>query len=152
MKDLIEKLEAAPEGSRAFDNQVALATGWVRLTPSEVKRRHGGWIHPSDTRKDGSFNYQTDLDSLHGTDIWRDPLPYTTSIDAALTLVPEGWWISRIYQDEDGFEVTLIDPSSDEGMGTPNYVEAVLMADGNGIPTIALALCIAALKAREVQS
>ena len=126
--DLITELEQAKEGSRELDLAVATEIDWlergVSLRQFREKFPAGNPLH------------------------WGFP-HYTASIDAALTLVPKGWWISRIYQDEDGFEVMLIDPSSDEGMGTPNYVEAVLMADGNGIPTIALALCIAALRARE---
>ena len=132
MSDLIKRLQEAPEGSRGLDNQVALAVGWVRLSPSQIKRRHGGWIHPSDTRKDGSFNYPTDLDSLHGTDIWRDPSPYTTSIDAALpgedirvvTMLCDGMWEAQAFDKNGNYQI-----------GEAN--------------TEALARRIAALKARE---
>ena len=140
---LIERLEAAETGSRELDAAIAVAAKHdlpspMGECPATLR------VYKCDGEAPGSYW----LIQRSGKSLRTAP-HFSTSIDAALTLVPEGWWISRIYQDEDGFEVMLIDPSSDEGMGTPNYVEAVLMADGNGIPTIALALCIAALKARE---
>lgn len=78
---LAERCEKAKGPTKVLDREIALAVGWVRLTPGS---KHPAWFHPDDCR-DGKVIY----DSLHGTDVWRDPLAYTASLDAAMTLVPE---------------------------------------------------------------
>ena len=67
---------------------------------------------------------------------WEFP-PYTTSLDAALTLVPEGWWY-------------VIRPDS-AILGPPNACDDCdsKLKDAFDIATAPLALCIAALKARQ---
>lgn len=66
-------------------------------------------------------------------------LPYTTSLDAALTLVPEGTAIEMTGEaGAEGWGTRLTDDHSKETMALST--------------TLPLALCIAALKAREVQS
>ena len=62
---------------------------------------------------------------------------YTTSIDAALTLVPEGWVVSHAYWGRDKSAFCL---TKEVGIYTEGQHAAA---------TPALALCIAALKARE---
>lgn len=79
---LAERCERAEGPEKALDREIALAIGWVRLTPSEARRKNPAWFHPDDCR-DGKPVY----DSLHGTDVWRDPLAYTASLDAAMTLL-----------------------------------------------------------------
>jgi len=105
MKDLIKKLEAATEGSREFDAKVAEVIGFF------------------DGQR-ASYSLNIDL------------IPYyTTSIDAALTLVPEGWsrpWIKR--HNGHHWSVELHQPST-ERQGRHKELP--------------LALCIAALKARD---
>lgn len=101
VKDLIEKLEAAPEGSRELDEIIAVVMDTVKIIQSGAHKLM-------------DFPY------------------YTFSIDAALTLVPEGWGL-------------LMDLRK---------TCRVRLEDGNSKPWIyaitpALALCIAALKARE---
>jgi hypothetical protein len=66
---------------------------------------------------------------------WRRPrMAYTSSVDAALTLVPEGWaWAKRL---DGAFYVAPIDE------GSP------YSGQRGDAPTPALALCIAALEAR----
>lgn len=85
MTNLSTLIEGLDGPSRAINREVALAVGWVRKTPSEAGRKHPAWYHPDDCR-DGKVV----MDSLHGTDVWREPLDYVASIDAALSLLPEG--------------------------------------------------------------
>lgn len=100
---LIEQLESAAEGSRALDAQIA--------------SQHGGF---------GGMGYET-WDAIEA-----DCPHYTTSLDAALTLVPEGreWSVTYLWDGRCG--------------GTCDGHHA----DFKGA-TPALALCIAALKARQ---
>ncbi len=104
---LIEKLEAATEGSRELDLKIGQAT-------------HRGM-------RGRVPNYWADNLRLMGQ------LPeYTTSIDAALTLVPEGTeWILLTVPEEGGYGA---------GVGESMWNSFAL--------TPALAICIAALRAR----
>ena len=74
------------------------------------------------------------------------PLPwlhnYTSSIDDALTLVPEGWKWSLFSADDRAKACAYIVPAMGR-LPWPEWVEDIHAA------TPALALCIAALKARE---
>lgn len=63
--------------------------------------------------------------------------PYTSSVDAALTLIPEGWRIFDVEQFEDRVWNVCLDRGPDSRR-TYGYAR-----------TFALALCIAALKAQE---
>jgi hypothetical protein len=83
------------------------------------------------------------LDSLHGTDIHRDPPRYTTSLDAAVALVdymlPNYWWLARSDEAEGGFgNLGPIGTSPNSGgPGYPSYAK-----------TAPLALCLAVMRAR----
>lgn len=66
---------------------------------------------------------------------WPD---YTASLDAALTLVPEGWRVRDFGDWEDRWLITLMNEDTGE--------EVKARADA-GLP--ALALCAASLKARD---
>lgn len=139
MDDLIKKLESAECGSRELDGKiyrrVELSKGHLyRETPE-------GW--------------QT---NLHGTalnPVWSDSLAsaphYTTSLDAALTLVPEGW----------GWQVSDRAPNPHAGraylhnrelhfVGVFDRPNPRFECSEETAATPALALCIAALKARQV--
>jgi hypothetical protein len=89
---LAERVEALTHADKAVNRAVARAVGWGYQTPSEAKRKNPAWFHPDDCR-DG----KPVIDSLHGTDMWREPLNYLGSLDAAVKLVPEGaaWEIHR---------------------------------------------------------
>ena len=120
MTDLITRLEQAAEGSRELDAEIAEATGWCFVpadTMSEDK-----WLPPD----------------------WNDPPAFSTSLDAALTLVPEGYSLHRIDQYHDPHHPAWgwgahLRPFKDREKG---------MAVGESRSSAALALCIAALRAR----
>lgn len=86
MIDLIAKIESAAEGSMGISREIALVAGWHRITPAQMGRHHrskGAWIAPQDwigRHGDG----KPILDSLRGTEMWRDPPHFSRSIDAAL--------------------------------------------------------------------
>jgi hypothetical protein len=119
MEALIRKLEAAPDGSEELDDAIAdrvlTYVGDMQVVGTPLSQ-------PTYRHPDGSV----------GT-----ALRYTRSLDAALTLVPEGLF----------WRVTNFDERADGAFAE------VLNADRPGVcrgaaDTPALALCIAALKAR----
>ena len=125
MDTLIAELERATEGSRELDAKIAMALYPTLATfRDDPERGTGHWI----SDKAGPVF----------------ALDYTTSLDAALTLVSEGWSLANLYD--------AVDPKDRPWVGVilrrdePRYKlpEKVL-----GAPTYAMALCIAALKARQ---
>lgn len=69
---------------------------------------------------------------------------FTRSIDAALTLVPEGWAVNNMFQrQDDRWRCALYKKSG--GAPKDSHVTA------EWTPTPAIALCIPALKAQEAQ-
>lgn len=118
MKDLIEKLETASEGSRELDWLVGEAIGLVI------------------TNKHGHLRYKP----KHG-DSLSLPL-YTTNTDTALALAyssSKRWDVISIEIYAEGFTAVSFE-SHDPFVEGTKYVKA---------PTLPLALCITALKARE---
>ena len=123
MKDLIAKLEAATEGSRELDADIYEAIG-CEVVRARKSRRGLNWCYR------GHFP--------HGwlAIRWEKMNHLTTSIDAALTLVPEGMFWSI---DSSGSAyICQLDSGGQRG--------SVRVGDGE---SPALALCIAALKARQ---
>lgn len=90
---------------------------------------------------EGNRELDVEIHQLRGF-ITDTPAPYTQSIDAALTLIPDGWTVSVMrFSDGEGY----VELSDNQGRflvkgDTEIYQEAA---------TPALAICIAALKARE---
>lgn len=122
MNDLIEKLEAATEGSRELDADIAQHVDWPRI--------RGAKRLPDRPDSSGYFEISADT--------WQAVPRYTTSLDAALTLVPEGW----------GCDLGIW-PSGNGARLTPGV--NIFHAIYREAQTPALALCIAALKARGEQ-
>lgn len=123
--ELIARLEAATGPNRKLDSEICRAAGWeVRAD----KKFGGDYYQP---RK----NYT-----------WQDVPAYTASIDAALTLVPEGWSVQSLSQSLDltWWDCTLERVCCEDGLFLGSGVEVT--ADAR--PSLPLALCIAALKAR----
>jgi hypothetical protein len=142
VRDLVRRVESATGPSKALDREIALAVGWVRLSPSEARRSNPAWYHPEDCR-----NGKPIIDSLHGTDVWRDPIAYTASLDAAMSLVPEGWFWMAGNRDR-------ITPRAYVENGEPSFVGISSRRNPNRLwfevtaATPALALVAAALRAR----
>ena len=139
---LIERLEAAETGSRELDYEIHEAIGWQ-------DNDECGW-------------------SRNGKRTGPEWPPYTTSIDAALTLVPEGPWGGEIMWRFGDFgiggfvELNKANPAwlePDYDPSQPPHEHAACVDSysdqeklGMGLikpRPLALALCIAARKARE---
>ncbi|KKN17818.1 hypothetical protein LCGC14_0962000 [marine sediment metagenome] len=121
MDALIADLESAAEGSRELDARIAEEVVWVKGRGDSL-------------RSAGIDFYETAQAMCQR---------YTTSLDAALTLVPEGWdWeIADYGGDQDSPRAVL-------WHGIPaEHVDDVKHHGAFGW-TPALALCIASLKAR----
>ncbi|MBC9180219.1 hypothetical protein [Pseudoroseomonas ludipueritiae] len=142
LRELIERIEAAEEGSRELDGEV-----WCVVNGLVFRRVH----------RDGTFDFynperrycvsaEDPLPYFHMAGEYTHRAPYTvpkytTSLDAAVSLVPEGagvqierFWVQHISTPVWSAEVRWgID-------GETVYAEER--------PTPALALCCAALKAR----
>lgn len=121
MKDLIERLERASGPDRELDGRIWCAlNGYVFLewdgAGCRFRAKNNGWIGHNNIKE------------------------WTASLDAALTLVPEGyrWLVGNAWKDKHG--------------DCPAMASVVVAGDYGGRPTSAatpaLALCIAALKAR----
>jgi len=124
--ELAERCEKAEGPDRKLDAEVARATGW-KVSPG------GTWWQPPG----GQWGF-----------VLR---AYTASIDAALTLLPEGWFgaLDPIFF-EDG-ESTLFDGICIRPQWRdwrPNDADAWLRRMRARAATPALALCAAALRAR----
>jgi hypothetical protein len=118
MTDLITRLEAATEGSRELDDEIARAM----LEAKQPIRLMG---MSDDEPSVPVFQY---ADGSTGTS-----LRYTTSLDAAVTLIPEGydWIVADVNGHVGGTPYACV------GDETQHFGE-----------TPALAFCIAALRAR----
>lgn len=127
MTDLLTRLTAAQQGSRELDAAICCWKNGYELTE----------VSPS-----GAFSYigtgGTHLIAPTGAP------EYTTSLDAALTLVPEGWWLHSLEgcqkADEWWVQIELIKPP---------YTHIDTGEDLVGKPTAALAVCLVAIRARE---
>lgn len=125
MQDLIDKLESVSEGSRELDAEI-----W-----SEVHKH----LIDDTTYITGTVENYREL-TFKRPLVWpwtRVPF-YTTSIDAALLLVPEGWEMTRLDKDTD-------DRWSAYFNGTKYKAD---YTKGNAA-TPALAIVAAALRARK---
>lgn len=118
---LAGRCEAATGPDREMDADIVQALG---LAPHWVCGRIGfGQFQAPDPRDQS----------------WSSPA-FTASLDAAMTLVPEGWWIATLAQNRHGERTTVT-----------LYNDEIEYADCRSAPTPALALCAAALRARAQQ-
>ena len=121
--ELARRCEKAERPDKELGFEILLACGWRRTC---VGHFHGPLYQWSD---DGKRSYRED----------NLPCP-TGSIDAAMTLVPEGkYWVcgfGKVSADEPFGGAQIIEPESSEEI-----------AEGQGA-TVALALCAASLRAR----
>ena len=126
-KDLIARLEAAEKGARRLDYAIAWKLGKIVPAPHEIERINGP-----------SYNETV---SLVGGGVSAGYMPphYTTSLDAALTLVPEDaeWEAGSAKLLPAGYWASVVNK-------TTEYPVKLCS-------TPALAVCIAALKALEAE-
>lgn len=121
MNDLIARLEKATGADRELDEKIALLAGWKTAANGEV------WVSPT------AFPA-------------RELPHFTSSIDVALTLVPEGvglklerYWLSS----GEAWSAVL------STGGIPSNPARQFVSEDAKTP--AIALCIAALKARRAR-
>lgn len=121
--NLISRLESAPEGNRELDAEIALRCfpeSYTRKTPDSDTRN--GWV----------------TGVLNGKPFASVEAPrYTTSLDAAMSLVPEGF-VWQAMTDYGGYHQAAV--SRHNG---PFWTDTSTIA-----ATAPLALCAASLKAR----
>lgn len=88
---LAERVEREP-ASMALSREVAKIAGWHRVEPRHMHRanRHGAWISPTEWGGRDSQGKPV-LDSLHGTEMHREPPDFVRSMDAAKSLIPPGY-------------------------------------------------------------
>jgi hypothetical protein len=116
-EQLIAALEVATGPSDALDADIAEAV-CMSLNDERVAVYAGYRVNPHTDAQD---------------DVWEDVPPYTASLDAALTLVPDYW-------------ATLIS-INETGPGGASLTKGFLLVQAKHSEP-AIALCIAALKAR----
>lgn len=136
MSELIERLEKARGPDRRLDAQIVVA---LDIRPDWCGKKGHLWVDEKDHPNDPPIR----LNELGGRNSRGNPpighyAKYTSSIDAALTLVPEGWEWSV--------------------SGGPNTISSAMLCRGGDHQddeeidcegaTPVIALCIAALKAR----
>lgn len=125
MKDLIAALESASGPDRQLDFEIGLQMGITKDLGT------GKWIRLDDDNR---------IRTVEGG------LPhYTASIDAALTLVPDGWPFKLI---TDFGSPRLKNYRAQ--ITTPRFRESEIWSGGNNASP-AIALTIAALKARDAE-
>lgn len=148
---LLHRIEQATEGSRELDALIEVAAAAKDFGALAEGYRLELEAHP-----DGISVNVNAMDGKHSSRQKRYAPPhYTTSLDAALTLIPEGWRVLNL-SEWDAEPLRLLGPwmcqvrprehraNIFEGFGEgPNCMHA---------PTAALALCRAALKARATVS
>ena len=131
MTDLIKRLEEATGSDRELDADIALLVGYRRKGAKSTIGISDGyvWAEPGE-----QFSYGT------------RPPSYSSSLDAALTLVPEGCG-AKIHYDTayKGYAAASVFPTR-EGEG---HELAANVGMDKRTPDIAL--CIAALRARGVK-
>ena len=128
LAELIAQLEKATGPSRELDEAVCRFLG----TFPEITNTGYDW-HRS--KIDGQIWRAANVDGTRSEN-WTAPA-YTSSIDAALALVPEKCQFVNLTHFSDGWYASVGKHSVDG-----------IRHEGNQISTPALALCIAALKAR----
>lgn len=134
--DLIAKLEQCEGPDRHLDSLI-----WAEVDDRDVITHTDGRLMARSRRP------PHDTCLLH-PEMHKPPLPkFTESLDAALTLVPEGWAFHRLHQ-----YFNNRNPAWGYGGELRCFAQPDIgLAVGESRNSPALALCIAALKARTVE-
>ena len=132
-EQLIERLEAATGPSRELDAAIFHAIG------APVPFQFANKLIALEYNDVEQAYFAIVTDDMR---VRYSPPNYTASIDAALTLVPEGWTCAFRQQDDGGWHAELR-----EGYCT-SYKRVVLSRSGKSPPPLPLAICISALRAK----
>lgn len=162
--DIIARLEMATEQDRALDCKI-----WLALFDKQIMVDGGGYKPNARSPKYESarkiwsddwphWNERTQVE--HGVALEINAPQYTASIDAALTLVPEGYRTMHAGETKDGkwFWGLHMDaghsknPTTKDGISWAHQTDSRPELFADGAPSPAIALCIAALKARAALS
>lgn len=127
LDELIKRLESATGPDRALADDVLLACGWSMIEFGALDNPSYEWIAP-----DESTTY-----------VGGDQPNPLASLDAALTLVPEGWARGVMWSDIHGIEAWV-----QERPGYTTCHQGYSPDGDTSTKCAALALTIAALKAR----
>lgn len=128
--DLISRLEAAEQGSREFDGLIAVAID----APRKFFESKGLDFAPEARHVDGPECFGGEPTWGGGGYLFEAP-PYTTSMDAAMSLIPEGWFLEVTGGGRDWSVRVTPDGEGKEAIGLA--------------ASLALALTAASLRARE---
>ena len=148
LNDLAERCEEAMGPDRELDCAILVAIDWRyddweegERTAREMAERHGlSWL------------VSRSVEGYNST--WRHLPRLTASLDAAMTLVPEGWRMAALCEREPWFcRLETVDfDSVTWGKGSDWITNIVAGQDTTAkAATPALALCAAALRARASQ-
>lgn len=126
LEQLALRVEAATGPDRELDAGIAVAIGGKSV----------------DIHADGDIGWVN-------FEVGRRPLrSYTGSLDAAMTLKPDEWFISGASEQEDGRFCFALFPRRPDDLGVPRTFEAHSALVARAVAaTPALALCAAALRA-----
>lgn len=137
MLELAAKVEAASGRDAALGEEVLLACGWRKSSRGYFLGQLFGWSSP-----DGKSHFDHDHFRRH------DP---TASVDAALSLVPEGWHVSNFRQHWRSLrwacDLAQL-PSDNQIRAYDNGGTFGVQSEGAEAATPALALTAACLKTR----
>lgn len=129
--EIIKRLEAATEGSRELDAEIVVA---LDIRPDWCGKSGGELWIDQDSMAEPVVRLNVLDRRSRGDPPIGDYLRYTTSLDAALTLVPSG------------FQWAISAPDIEQEM---SFRAEVDYSDSTWAASAPLALCIAALKARQ---
>lgn len=136
LAELIARLGNASEGSRELDRAIDLA-----MNP-DAALWSPGWY------SGGRNEYLRWPDPAPGEAKYRQIYRYTTSLDAALSLVPEGWsWHVGVFERDHLDKPLVYAEVANDRDGIQSAAKGACRVEG-GAATAPLALCTAALSAR----
>ena len=126
-QELIAALEKSTGPDRELDCQIAVAVKGGRII----------WVTDGNTGEKYPVRVYPGKQGGPATELQASIPLYTASIDAAITLVPQGWYCVEILRDNEGEWVPRLHQNN----------RGLLSAHANH-PRLSIALCIAALKSR----
>lgn len=109
LQALAARVEQAQGPDRALDSGIAQAVGWVER--DDGYGMNSGWFPPHDVSAPAWFEQRGR--HAYGFDV----LPFTASLDAALTLVPEGWRLIALGCDGEHWHCVLANQENDTVAG-----------------------------------